>query len=259
MDLAPEILAALIVAAMAAGFVDAIAGGGGLITLPALLAAGVPPVPALATNKLQSVFGTTVAAVTYARAGHLDLRAVAPPAGAAFAGSAGGAVAVQYIDTAALEVMAPVMIVLVGGYFLFARRLDEADRHRRVGPIAYSLIAAAIGFYDGVFGPGAGSFYTASLISLVGLGVLRATAQTKVMNAMSNLAALIVLAVGGHMLWLLGLGMAAGNIVGGRLGSLAAMRFGSRLIRPLLVIVSLALTARLLADPDNALARWLWG
>jgi uncharacterized protein len=119
-------------------------------------------------------------------------------------------------------------------------------------------VALAIGFYDGFFGPGAGSFYAVSLISLLGLGLIRATAHTKVLNVMSNLGALLVLALGGHVLWGLGLAMAAGNIVGGRLGSMTAMRFGGRVIRPLLVVVSLALTARLLADPDNPLARLIW-
>jgi len=257
-DLAPEVLALLIAAAAVAGFVDAIAGGGGLITLPALLAAGVPPISALGANKLQSVFGTSVAAVTYGRAGHLDLRLIAGPAAAAFGGSMLGAAVVQFLGPTVLAGLAPVLMIAVAAYFLFSPRLSESDRHRRLGPVAYSLVAGLIGFYDGFFGPGAGSFFVASVIVLLGFGVLRATAHTKVMNAASNLGGLIVLALGGHVLWGVGLAMAAGNVVGGRLGSMMALKFGGRVIRPLLVVVSLALTAKLLADPTNPLARLTW-
>ena len=127
-----------------------------------------------------------------------------------------------------------------------ARRLPDEDAHQRVSAKAYSPIGAAIGFYDGFFGPGTGSFFTTTLVGLRGLGLTRATALTKLFNLTSNIAAVLLFAIGGHMFWLLGLCMAGGAMLGGWIGSHTAMRFGAQIIRPLLVTLSLALTARLL-------------
>lgn len=242
-----------------AGFVDSIAGGGGLLTLPALLAAGVPPVLALGTNKLQSTFGTVIACANYARGGHLDGRMLAGPAAAVLAGAALGAMTVQHVNAAFLAGLVPILLILIAGWFLFFPAVGDLDRRQRIRPATYGAVAAVIGFYDGVFGPGTGAFFAASLVALLGLGLLRATAGTKLLNATSNLVALGVLAAGNHVLWRLGLCMALANMAGGQLGSMTAMRLGTRLIKPLLVVVSLALTVKMLADPANPIARRLWG
>ena len=136
--------------------------------------------------------------------------------------------------------------------------MSEVDLRHRIRIPAYSGVAAAIGFYDGFFGPGTGSFFAISLISLLGFGLLRATANTKLLNFASNIGALILMAAGGHIYWTLGLAMAGASIIGGRLGSMPAIRFGGKLIRPLLVVMSVGMTIRLLADPKNPIAQMLW-
>jgi uncharacterized membrane protein YfcA len=258
LNLSPETFALLVGVAGLAGFVDAIAGGGGLIVVPALLAAGVPPVMTLGTNKLQSACGTAVATFNFARRGHIDLKEMALPVIGSLAGSAAGAVLVQQLDPSFLSGLVPILLIAVSAYFLLSPKMSEVDQHRWLHPPAFALVAFAIGFYDGFFGPGTGSFFTIALIALMGLGLLRATASTKLLNLASNVAALAALTIGGHVIWTLGLAMAAANMTGGYFGSKAAMRFGARLIRPLLVVVSLALTAKLLADPANPIAKLIW-
>lgn len=259
MTMATDIVLFLAVAGFLAGVIDSMAGGGGLITLPALMAAGIPPVAAVGTNKLQSTLGTGGAAIAFARGGHMDLRRYWPTVAAAFAGSVFGALLVQRISPAFLAALLPVLLVGIAGYFLFSHRLSEADRHSRTGIAGLSMLIGAVGFYDGFFGPGAGAFYTTIFLSLGGLGLLRATAQTKAANFASNLSALGMMIWGGHVVWVAGLVMAAANMVGAQIGSHMAMRFGSRIIRPLLVIMSLALTAKMLMDPENPVHIYLFG
>ena len=253
MDLGIELIAFLAVAALAAGFIDAIAGGGGLITIPALLAAGVPPVPALATNKLQSTFGTGGAVLAYARKGHIDFRRFALPTLAAFVGSALGAFLLTRIDPGFLSALLPVLLIAIALYFVFSPRVGDEDRHSRGGPALLLAVALAIGCYDGFFGPGTGSFLTTALVGLFGMGVLRAVAHTKLLNFASNVAALLVLVLAGQVLWTIGLTMAVANALGAQAGAFVAMRYGSGIARPLLVVVTLALTATLLAEPGNPL------
>ncbi|TVV71753.1 TSUP family transporter [Sphingomonas solaris] len=241
--------------AFAAGSVDALAGGGGLLTIPALMAAGIPPVAALATNKLQSAVGTASAFLTFWRAGHVDLRRFALPAAGAFAGSVAGATAVQHVNPAFLTGLVPVLLILMALYYVLAPPMGEVDRHPRLGPVGLTLILTVIGFYDGFFGPGAGSFITTALVALGGLGLVRAIANTKLLNLATNIAALLAMIAGGQVLWLLGAGMAMANVAGNQVGARLAMRFGGRGVRPLLVIMSIALTAKLLADPANPLWR----
>lgn len=124
-------------------------------------------------------------------------------------------------------------------------------------PFAFGAVAGGIGFYDGFFGPGTGSFFALALVTLLGMGLTRATAHTKALNFASNLVSVMVFAIGGHVLWAIGLVMAVGQVAGGWLGSHAAMRFGPRIIRPLLVIICLAMVARLLSDPENPLRLWV--
>lgn len=166
MILSPETLAFLMTAALVAGCIDAMAGGGGLIALPALLAAGVPPVPAVATNKLQSSLGTFGACIAYARAGHMDLKAFRWPIIAAFIGSVGGAWLIQRVSPAILAGLMPALLIALAAYFTFSPKVSEMDRHSRVGIVALSLLIGGIGFYDGFFGPGAGAFYTTIFVAL---------------------------------------------------------------------------------------------
>jgi uncharacterized membrane protein YfcA len=256
MELAAEAFALLVAVAFLAGTVDAMAGGGGLLTVPATLAAGIPPVAALATNKLMSSLGTGSAVIAYARAGHVDLRAFAGPVAAAFIGSAGGAITVQHVDPTFLGALVPLLLIAMALYFWLAPPMGDVDRKARLGRAGLSAVCGAIGFYDGFFGPGTGSFLTLALVALGGLGLVRAIANTKLINLATNLSALAAMIAGGHVLWVLGLSMAAANVAGNQLGAHLAIRHGGRGVRPLLVVVSLAMTARLLADPANPLWQW---
>lgn len=258
MVLEPSVFITLIAVAGAAGFVDSIAGGGGLLTVPALLAAGLPPVSAIATNKIQSICGTSSACYAFAKKGHIDFKAIWIPALGSFIGAALGAITLQRISPTILAGVMPVILILMAGYFVFSPRISDEDRHRILGPLPYALVAAAIGFYDGFFGPGAGSFFAVSLVTLVGMGIIRATGHTKVLNVASNLGALLLMAAGGHIIWTLGLSMAAANVAGAQLGSRSAMRFGSKLIKPLLATISVALAIKLLLDPANPLSQLIW-
>ena len=237
---------ALTAIAVLTGFIDAIAGGGGLIMMPALLFAGVSPLQALATNKLQSVFGTFVAMRNYARAGLIDWRGNRLTIALVFLGASAGCIAVQLIETHLLDLIIPVLLVASALYILLSPRMTDEDAHQRLSANGYAPVGAAVGVYDGFFGPGTGTFFTTSLVSLRGYGLTRATAMTKLFNFTSNVASVLLFALGGEMLWLLGLSMAAGAMLGGWLGSHRALRFGARLIRPLLVAISLGLTGRLL-------------
>lgn len=246
-ELTAELLILLALAAFAAGFVDSIAGGGGLITLPVLMLAGVPPAQALATNKVQGSFGAATAAISYARRGLVDPRKQWRAALLAGAGGILGAALVSYIPTDALRMVLPVILIGVALFFALKRGLNDLDRTQRLTPALFTLSAVPlVGFYDGLLGPGAGSFYMIAFVTLAGYGVLKATAHTKLLNLFSNLGGLLTFALIGEPLWLLGLLMGITQIGGAMLGARMAARIGARLIKPLLVITSTALALRLL-------------
>ncbi|WP_415183671.1 TSUP family transporter [Phaeovulum sp.] len=237
----------LIAAAFTAGFVDSIAGGGGLITLPALLLAGATPLQALSTNKVQGVFGAATAALSYAASGHVNLRRQARAAAMAFGAGVAGAVLVSVIPTEGLRWALPVLLVAVALFFALKKGLDDTDRQQRLSPAMFTaFFVPLIGFYDGLVGPGAGSFYMIGFVMLAGYGVLKATAHTKLLNFASNLGGLLAFAVAGAPWWIIGLAMGAAQIAGARIGSRVAMRVGARVIRPLLVVTSSLLAGRLI-------------
>lgn len=248
----PEILLLALVA-LVAGTVDAIAGGGGLLTVPALLWAGLPPHLALATNKGQSTFGSFAALLRFAHGGLVDGRraAVTFPLGAA--GSLAGAALVLAVPPDRLR---PVVIVLLAAAALFVglRRgpTPPADPLPGAGstrPAATAGAAAlAIGGYDGFFGPGTGTFLIVAFSGLLGDGMARASASAKVVNFASNLAALVLFAARGAVVWRIALPMAAAQLAGGWLGAHLAVRRGDVLVRRVVVAVALALAAKLAWD-----------
>ena len=244
----PWIYPALTAVAVLTGFIDAVAGGGGLIMVPALLYAGLPPHMVLGTNKVQSMFGTGMALRNFRAAGLVTIRPNLWSTTFVFAGAVGGSLVVQRFSSDALRLVVPLLLMGVALYTVLSPRMDDHDRQSRLDEKTYGPIGAGVGFYDGFFGPGAGQFYATTLVGLRGLGLTRATALTKLFNVTSNIASVIVFAIGGQVLWLLGLCMAVGAMTGSWLGSHTAARFGAKLIRPLLVVVSLALTARLIWD-----------
>lgn len=233
--------------AAAAGFVDSIAGGGGLLTVPALLAAGLGPTAALATNKVQSSFGAATATWNYTRGGAVVPRRLAPAIATTFAASAAGTVLVQQVDPGFLEGLLPFLVMGVAVYFLLAPRAGEVERTARLSAGTFAGTAApAVGFYDGFFGPGTGSFFALAFVSLRGMDLTGATGATKVLNLTSNLAALAFFALGGAPAWRVGLVMALGQAAGARLGSSLVLARGARIVRPLLVLVSVGISMRLL-------------
>ncbi len=246
-EVATHLALLLICAAFVAGFVDAIAGGGGLITVPVLVLAGASPLEALATNKLQGTSGAATAAVTYARAGHvrpteqLGMAAVAAVAGMA------GALTAQAVPAEVLRVIMPVVLVAVALFFAFKPGLTDAARAERMRPAVFTFTAVPlIAAYDGFFGPGTGSFLMLAFVMLAGFGVLKATAHTKMLNFASNLGSLAVFGFSGATWWAMGLAMAVAQIAGAALGARLAMRIGARLIKPLLVVTSTGLALRML-------------
>lgn len=246
LEVTAELAAFLVGAAFLAGFVDAIAGGGGLITVPALLLAGAPPVTALATNKLQGTFGAAAAALAYARAGQVDLRRQGAGIAVALAFGAAGAGLAHLVPVEALRVALPVILVAVALFFALKPGLTDADRLQRLTPAAFTaLIVPPIALYDGLLGPGTGSFYMLGFVLLAGHGVTRATAHTKALNFASNLGSLAVFALAGSIWVWTGLLMALAQMFGATLGAQMALRRGAGLIRPLLVVTSSAMAARL--------------
>lgn len=230
-----------------AGFVDAVAGGGGLISVPALLAAGVPPVAALATNKMQSVVGTTIATWTYWRKGYIDLKRLFPSILTTFAGSFIGAMTVKSLDTSLLANVVPFALMTIALYFLFAPKLTDADKIARLQITFFlPLLGFVIGFYDGIFGPGTGSFFAMGFVTLFGFGLIRATGHTKALNMTSNSAALVLFIVSGDVMWPVAIVMAGGQVIGGYLGAVTGMRFGAKFIRPFVVTVSILMAIKLL-------------
>ncbi|HHY48139.1 MAG TPA: TSUP family transporter [Alphaproteobacteria bacterium] len=231
----------------AAGFVDAIAGGGGLITIPVLVSVGLPPVAAFATNKLQSVIGTLIAATTYWRGGFLDLKAALAPMLVGFFGGLTGAFAVKQVDTGLLEHAVPIALLAIALYFTLAPRLTDADRRARLDAAVFvPVMAALVGFYDGLFGPGTGSFLTMGFVALFGFGVTRAAGYTKAINLMSNAGALALFLPAGDVIAPVAAVMIVGQVAGGWLGAHTGIRFGAKLIRPMVVVVSVVLALRLL-------------
>ena len=230
-----------------AGMIDAIAGGGGLLALPAILWAGLPPVQALATNKLQGSFGTFTASYNFIRRGEIDLRRLRIPIVMTFIGSVSGTLAVQRLGSDLLNHIVPALLIAFALYFLFSPRIGDQDAHHRISHGLFGLlIGFSLGFYDGFFGPGTGSFFAAAFVLLLGYNLRRATAGTKVLNFTSNIASLIFFALAGQVVWQVGLPMGLAQMAGAWIGSHLVIRHGTRLIRPLLVIVSLAISIKLL-------------
>lgn len=246
-EVATDLALLLIAAAFMAGFVDAIAGGGGLITVPALLLAGANPVEALATNKLQGTFGSATAALSYARAGRVDLRAQARMALISGLSGGMGAMVAHLIPVEALRIIMPVILVAVALFFALKPGLSDQDRVQRLSPALFTFTAVPlIAAYDGFFGPGTGSFFMLGFVMLAGYGVLKATAHTKLLNFASNFGSLLVFVFSGATWWVIGLCMALAQIAGAFVGAKLALRIGARLIKPLLVVTSTAMAARLI-------------
>lgn len=237
----------LLSAGLLAGFVDAVAGGGGLIALPALLSAGVAPHLALGTNKLAGTFGTASAARAYIRAGIFQPSLWWPVAIATFIGAATGSLLVLFVAAGELRRFLPLAIIVAAVYVAFSRRAKAGEAavntHRTKGARALGL---GLGFYDGFLGPGTGAFWTSASMALFRLDLVAASGVARFMNFVSNLSSLVTFALLGSVHWLIGLGLGAAIFLGAQLGARSAIRYGAGFIRPIFLMV-VALTAARLA------------
>jgi uncharacterized membrane protein YfcA len=242
------VLLLVLLAALAAGWIDAVVGGGGLLQLPALLLVpGMSPVQALATNKLGSIFGTTTSAVTYYRRAHPDLRTALPMAAVALASSFAGASIASLLPVSVFKPVIVVVLVGIAAFTLLRPSLGEATVLRHSGGRHHGVavaLGAVIGFYDGILGPGTGSFLVFALVSLLGYDFLSSSAKAKIVNATTNLGALLFFVPAGAVFWGLGAMLAAANMLGGYLGSRTATARGSRFIRIAFLVVVTALIVR---------------
>jgi len=234
---------------LVAGFVDSVAGGGGLITIPVLLNLGLGPQQALGTNKLQAAFGSGSASWHYAEAGTVPLRDCGPGFVFSLAGAALGALAVQHVAPLFLKRAIPVLLLAVAVYMLLKPSLGGQDLRPRMPRPRFDLVfGLGIGFYDGFFGPGTGTFWAMAYMLGLGFNMTRATAYTKVMNFASNLSSLAFFLLGRNVLWAAGLSMGLGELLGARIGSRLVIANGTRFIRPIFISMVLALTLKLLYD-----------
>ncbi len=242
-------IALVVVAGLAAGWVDAVVGGGGLIQLPALLLVpGISPVQALATNKMGSIFGTTTSAVTYYRRAHPDLKTALPMAGVALAGSFGGAVLAASLPSSVFKPVIVAALIAVAVFTAAKPTVGELTALRHTGRRHYGTAAGiglAIGFYDGLIGPGTGSFLIIAMVTLLGYNFLAASAKAKIVNMATNVGALAFFLPHGSLLWGLGLVLGFANMVGGYIGARMAVTQGSKFIRIVFLVVVAALIVKL--------------
>jgi uncharacterized protein len=236
----------LFIAGTAAGFIDSIAGGGGLITLPALMLAGLSPQMALGTNKLQSTFGSITASYHYVKSGKADLKTARTGIVFTFIGAGAGTILVQITSNDLLKKLIPFLLMGVLVYLLFSPKAGEIERERRMSEKwFYIIFGLSIGFYDGYFGPGTGAFWVIPIVFFLGQEMVSATAYTKVMNFTSNITALLFFLIGGKMVFIPGLIMGIGEIAGATIGSKLVIKNGVKFIKPffytivVIIIISL--------------------
>ncbi|NUP01820.1 MAG: TSUP family transporter [Nonomuraea sp.] len=244
-----EQVVVLLAAAAGAGWIDAVVGGGGLVQLPALLVAGIPPVQAMATNKFSSVFGTASAAVAYARSTKVDRQVALPGAALAVVSAGLGAWAAAAISADVLRPVVMVVLVAVAAFVTLRPSMGAVPQpHLRTNArVVAAVVAAGVGvaFYDGIMGPGTGTFLIIAFTTILGLDFVSASASAKIINVGTNLGALAVFGLQGHVQWALGLGMAVCNVAGAQLGARTAIKRGAAFVRIVLLCVVTAMVIRL--------------
>lgn len=230
------VLVVMFAVAIVAGWVDTLAGGGGLIALPALLLAGVSPVSALATNKSQGFVGTLTATLVLMWKGHLRGWNLIPLVITAGLGAALGTWLVQRINTDWLAWVIPLLLIGVALYYWLSPNLGELEAEARMSEKAWGATwVPLVGFYDGILGPGTGSFFATSGVVFRGQTLLTATIRAKLLNFTSNIVSLALFTAGGQVVWILGIAMMLGQVVGAYIGSHTMLSGGARLIRPVVI------------------------
>lgn len=246
MELTTQLISILFFVALMAGFIDAMAGGGGLLTIPALLLTGMNPLAVLATNKLQACAGSFSASITMIKKGLIHPKMMKIALLFAFVGSGVGTILVQLSPPEFLQKALPFVIGAVGIYTLFSPNLGKLETTPKMSQKLYErTIAPLIGLYDGYFGPGTGTFFSLSQVVLRGRDLVQATARAKLLNFATNIASLIFFILGGQVVWVVGLVMMAGQLVGAYLGSHMVVKGGAKFIRPVIVVVCFCMVAKL--------------
>jgi uncharacterized membrane protein YfcA len=235
----------LFVVAFFASLIDSIAGGGGLLTTPSMLLVGMPPLNVLATNKFQSCFGTFTSTFNYYKNGLLVEKKKWIYFTVSFIGSSVGTLLVSRISNETLESVIPVLLIGAAIFFITNKGPSGVNKNEKL-LIIFNLVIFAIGFYDGFFGPGTGSFFVLAFIIIKGTNIMESTAITKLLNLSSNFAAFLIFAFQGYVIWYLGLVMAVAQIAGAYTGSKFAIKNGEKVVRPVLVVVSILLSLRIL-------------
>ncbi len=242
-DISVTIIALLFCVGMTAGWVDTLAGGGGLLTLPALMLVGVPPLSALATNKAQGLVGTLTATVMLAWKGRLNIIRLLPLVTTAAIGALLGTWLIQRVDTAWLHWGIPVLLLGVAGYFFLNPGAGKKESKARQSETAFAVTTVPlIGFYDGAIGPGTGSFYAAGGVLLRGQTLLQSTIRAKLFNFTTNVSSMALFAAAGHIVWSLALAMMAGQFCGAALAGHTMLHGGEKLIRPLVIIMCIVMS-----------------
>jgi hypothetical protein len=242
-----EILGFLFLVGIFAGFIDTLAGGGGLITLPALVMSGLPPLAALGTNKLQGSVGTAMATLMMLRKKRIVFAEVKALMLAAFIGSTLGAISVQFINPNALSFVIPAVLIIIVIYFLLAPVAYMAGDEKISARLYQCIVVPVIGWYDGMFGPGTGSFFGLAGVSLRGQSLISSTAVAKSLNFSTNVASLIVFMVAGKIIWVVGFAMMAGQAIGAYIGSHYLVSINPKYLRLIVVVMCLAMLVRYVA------------
>lgn len=240
-----EIVTFLFFAACISGFLDTLAGGGGLITLPALIISGIPPLFALGTNKLQGTMGTATATFMMIKTKKVQWADVKFLMLVAFIGSAAGTIAIQFINTDLLNFIIPAVLLLIAIYFLISPQPQQGGGEPRISDSYYGkFIVPSIGWYDGMFGPGTGSFFSLAGVSLRGQGLIEATAIAKTLNFSTNIASLFVFLLAGKVVWIAGITMMVGQFLGAWAGSHCLLRINPKYLRLLVVTMCLGMLCK---------------
>ncbi|MGX1457229.1 uncharacterized protein ACUXG3_001551 [Bacillus thuringiensis] len=252
MDFTIELLILLFSVAVLAGWIDTIAGGGGMITIPIMLLVGMSPSVAIATNKLQGSSGTLMATVFFIKKKEINLKEMRLSILMTFFGSVFGGWLVLQIRAEYLIMILPFLLVFIGIYFLLSPNIANEDRPRKISMLLFALtVAPLLGFYDGFFGPGTGSLIALAFILLCGYSATRATANAKILNFTSNFAALLYFIIFGQIDWTIGLIMMLGQIIGSYIGAKMVLTKGTALIRPIVVIVCFVMAIKIFLQNMN--------
>ena len=247
MDFSFELLAILSLVAIIAGFIDAIAGGGGLLTIPALLFTGITPVQAIATNKLQACFGSFTATRFFIKQNLVSPKKQKLAILAASIGAIIGAISIQLFDSHLLIAVLPYALIIIALYFLLSKNFGNNNQQEKLRENKFNAsFITSIGFYDGFFGPGTGTFFTLSYCKMRAMNLIQATAHAKLMNFTTNIVSLMIFILSDQILWQIGLAMATGQIMGARLGAATAIKQGTDFIRYMTIVVCIAMSISLL-------------